>query len=177
MTAIIGLLVLCGIFLLLVLYCRSFLKNWDRKRTEEIEKGTYYDERQIIARGKASECIAGVGIIYFLIVYWLLEGWEMEDVTPIIAPSSLIVCGVWMLIALFSLCCLMTDALLPLGKYSFPAVLYIAVGVFNIIVVVWGDNSVGMHNNDWDNLIVGFALMVIGVIHIIARSRSKRNAE
>lgn len=177
MTAIIGLLVLCGIFLLLVLYCRSFLKNWDRKRTEEIEKGTYYDERQIIARGKASECVAGVGIIYFLIVHWLLEGWEMEDVTPIIAPSSLIVGGVWMLIALFSLCCLMTDALLPLGKYSFPAVLYIAVGVFNIIVVVWGDYRSGMHSGYWDNLIAGFAFLVIGVIHIIARSRSKRNAE
>jgi len=177
MTAIIGLLVLCGIFLLLLLYCRWFLKSWDRKRAEEIEKGTYYDERQIAARGKASECIAGVGIIYYLIVFWLLALWEREDVTPIIAPSSLVMGGVWLSMALFCLCCLMTDALLPLGKYSFPAVLYIAVGVFNIIVVVWGDYSVGMHSNDWDNLIVGFAFLVMGVIHIIARSRSKRNAE
>ena len=114
MTAIIGLLVLCGIFLLLVLYCRSFLKNWDRKRTEEIEKGTYYDERQIAARGKASECIAGVGIIYFLIVYWLLKLCEKEGITPIIPPSSLIVCGVWMLMVSFWVAVRLDLGLLPL---------------------------------------------------------------
>lgn len=177
MTAIIGLLVLCGIFLLLFLYCRSFLNSWDRKRAKEIEKGTYYDERQIAAHGKANAFTVGVGIIYYLIVFWLLATWEREGATPVIAPSNLVMGGVWLSMVSFGLCCLMTDALLPLGNYSFPAVGYIAVGAFNIIVAVWGDYLVGMRSNDWNNLIVGFAFLAMGIIHLIARSRSKRESE
>ena len=177
MTAIIGLLVLCGIFLLIFLYCRGFLNSWDRKRAKEIEKGTYYDERQIVSHGKANACAAGVTVIYYMLVYLLLAAWEEKSFELLILPSGLVKAGILMMVVSYELSCLLTDSVVPLGNYSFPTGWYLVGGGIIVLGEVWGSFLVDMDSGDWENLIIGFALLAMGVIHRIAYLRNKRESE
>ena len=99
-----------------------------------------------------------------------------------IDASILMLGGFWLTLVAFHLCCLMTDSALPLGNYSFPAVMFIVTGVLNIIsmlvsAALYGMPLAGEGSEGWERLITGTAFLLIGGIHLIARKRSQKESE
>lgn len=182
MTMIYGMLFIIGIILFTVFWCRWFLNTAQKRIDKAAVKGVWYDERQVAAHGKAFEFATTVAAIYFLGAYVCFKVWQFQGCEPKIEPSVLMMGGVWIVLVAYHLCCLMTDSVLPLGNYAFPIVGYIAVGILNILFglisgVAYGLPLTGKGSDTWERLIIGFAFLSIGIIHLIARSRSKRDSE
>ena len=181
MTIFRGILAILGTIVAVIVGCVWFLKTEQHRVEKNAAKGILYDERQVAAHGKAAEFAAGVGAAYLLLMYVCISIWEVEESFPVNA-STLMMGGFWLVAIAYHLGCLMTDSTIPLGNYRFPAVLYTVFAVVYIAEVflfglaaeaLWGRENILR----WDRLVMGFGYLSIGIIQIVARIKSKRDAE
>jgi hypothetical protein len=182
MTIIRGIMAIIGAIVAVIVGCKWFLNTAQKRIDKAAEKGVWYDERQITAHGKAFEFATTVAAMYFLAAYACFKVWQFQGCEPKIESSVLMMGGVWIVLVSYHICCLMTDSALPLGNYAFPVVGYIAVGVLGILFglisgAFYGLPLTGKGSDTWERLIIGFAFLSIGIIHLFARLRSKRDSE
>lgn len=178
MTLLIAVLLLIGAVFILVVFCAVSI--WlDKKATARMEKaqkeGTGFDERQIIAQGKAyTTSSVTLAVYYGCLTLFLME---CEDY-----PANI---GVWVGAGLlvgslvYSIYCLMTDAMLPLDKgMVIGGIGFFVGGVFLLMAVLVGnvgkDITMISDAHDWINLISGIWGTAMGVIYLIAYLRDKR---
>lgn len=182
MTVLYGILAIIGVIVFVTLWCILALKTSQKRVNRAAAKGTWYDERQVAAHGKAYEFATTVAAVYFLAVYVCFKVWQFQDCEPKIEPAVMMIGGIWIVLFAYHLCCLMTDSALPLGDNAYPLVGYIVVGILNILYGVlsgalYGLPLTGEGSDAWERLIMGFAFLSVSIIHLIARSRSKRDQE
>ena len=182
MTSVYGILVIIGIIGLVVLWCVWSLKTEQKRLEKEKAQGIWYDERQIAARGKVYRIVAGVGGIYYLIVYLCLKIWQFQGCVPKVEPALLLVGGVYLMLISCEVCCLLTDSVLPLGKFSLSKGFYVAecvIGLFFLIMFVFLSNAplTGEGSSRWEIIFLQFYFLTSGAVHLIAISRNKREAE
>ena len=181
MTIIRGIMAIIGAIVAVIVGCVWFLKTEQRRIEKDAAKGILYDERQVAAHGKAAAFAASVGAGYLLIMYGYIGVFEFEGNLPVNA-STLLLGGFWLVMVSYHLGCLMTDSVIPLGGYRFPAVLYTVLAVVLIAEeFVFGLAAEALWDREntlrWDRLVMGFGFLSIGIIHLIARARDKRNQE
>ena len=182
MTVLYGVLAIIGTILLAILYCMWFLKTAQKRIDEAAAKGIWYDERQVAAHGKAFEFAASVGGVYFLAAFVYFKLWEAGAIQLPVESSALMMGGLYLILISYHVCCLMTDSVLPLGEYHYPDVLCIICAlvlrsgelIFGFVSDILFDMETDI---DWCDVIMGFGFLSIGVIRMIARSRSKRDPE
>ncbi len=182
MDFIIVMVVLLSAILLVMLLCAWFLR-YEKKRAEAAnQKGMGFDERQVGEQAKAGEFAFVVAGIYFLIVYFLLSFWDLQHIEPIVKPATLIFGGIWLMMLSNSIYCLMTDALVPMDNGPIPATGSIVCGVLIMLGAVIGTDFFreplfGEDSYRLEQLLYGVALLTLGIVKKIARSRSERETE
>ena len=181
MTVFRGILVIVGAIAFVTVWCVWFMKTEQHRIEKDAAKGIIYDERQVAAHGKAAAFAASVGAVYLFTMFVCISVWEIEEDFPV-KTSVLMLGGFWVVMISYHLGCLMTDSVIPLGDYRFPAILYTVVAVVLIAgefvfglaaEALWGRENIMR----WDRLVMGFGFLSIGIIQIIARIKSKRDAE
>lgn len=182
MTVLYGILAIIGAVVLLTLWCVWFLKTEQKRIDKNKAKGIWYDERQITAHGKAYAFAASAGTMYYFVAYICFKVWQFQKCEARIDPTILIVGGLWLVLVSYHLGCLMTDSVLPIGNYSFPIVAYIVIGVLKIsdgteFALFLSVPLSGEGSEAWEDIMMGIAFTVIGVIHLIAYFRNKRKRD
>lgn len=125
-----------------------------------------YDERQLLARGKAYKAAYFTLIFYMLIIAALKE-------TGI--PIFMSFCGLWLgvclSVAVFAVICILKDAYMSLYENVKGVILmFSAVALLNLIIGIESISEQrpllekGVLSTDWLNLIVGILFMVIVIV-------------
>lgn len=182
MPMIYGILIMIGLHLFVVLWCKWMLKTEQKRGNQDAASDNWYDERQMLAHGKAYRLCTSVAAIYLLGAYVLYKFQPVFEWDLFIDPSILMIGGFWLLLFSYHLCCLLTDSAIPLGDYNFPVALYIIVGAGRILTVLLPGILLGVpltieKSEEWEGLIFGFAFLAIGIVHLIAKRRNKRASD
>ena len=151
----------------IVLLCLGVL--WVQKRYPSED----YDERQKIARGKASNLAVIVGMLYFLgISYTLIN---QVDNPKTVEPYLLVMIGILLMTMVDHTYCLLCHAALPFSQKGIStAICYLICGLVDIgqfalrrdwvATLSW----VGKGTQPLFYLLIGVAFLCLGLMHAIA---------
>lgn len=171
MTILHGILLLLLGALVLLGICWALLR-WEKNRIRIHE----YDERQSIERGNAYKISFWVGIVYYLVVVTLgaFDG-GTDDL------HFLVMLGILIQLLVFSFCCLLTNAELPLSRNPIAAIAsYFLIGACDIAYVFLGDvYTLGskidkLGSVEWIELICGIGLIMMGLMQLIQLLRREK---
>lgn len=170
MTILHSLLLLIAGALMLLGLCWGLLR-WDKRRIKLNE----YDERQNMERGNAYKISFWVGIAYYLVVVTLgaFDG-GTDDL------HFLVMLGILIQLLVFSFCCLLTNAELPLSKNPGAAIVSdFLVGAWSLFFVFRSGVSLGSKISelayfDWIELICGIGLIMMGLMQVIQLLRREK---
>ena len=151
----------------IVLLCLGVL--WVQKRYPSEE----YDERQKIARGKASTLAMIVGVVYFLgICLWLLNQVEAPKT---VEPYILVMIGLELMAMVAHTYCLLCHAALPFSQKGIStAICYLNCGLVDIGQFALRKNWVetiswvGKGTQPLFYLLMGVTFLYLGLMHAIA---------
>lgn len=151
----------------IVLLCLGVL--WVQKRYPSEE----YDERQKIARGKASTLAMIVGVVYFLgICLWLLNQVEAPKT---VEPYILVMIGLELMAMVDHTYCLLCHAALPFSQKGIStAICYLICGLVDIGQFALRKNWVetiswvGKGTQPLFYLLMGVTFLYLGLMHAIA---------
>ena len=151
----------------IVLLCLGVL--WVQKRYPSEE----YDERQKIARGKASTLAMIVGVVYFLgICLWLLNQVEAPKT---VEPYILVMIGLELMAMVDHTYCLLCHAALPFSQKGIStAICYLICGLVDIGQFALRKNWVetiswvGKGRQPLFYLLMGVTFLYLGLMHAIA---------
>lgn len=161
-----------GILTAVILFCLAAV--WLEKRYPSES----YDERQKIARGKASGLSLGVGVVYFLIIS-LVMMYQVQN-PKTIEPYLLVIIGLMLIAMVDHTYCLLCHAALPLSqKAVWMIVAYFFLGVAQIwrFFMVSGGNPmslVGTGTSTLLSLILAVGFLYLALMHTIALLRDRK---
>lgn len=171
MTILHGILLLLLGELILLGICWVLL-CWDKNRIRIKE----YDERQSIERGNAYKVSFWIGIVYYLAVFTFgaMDG-SAENL------HFLVMLGILIQILVFSFCCLLTNAELPLTRNPIAAMVsYLLLGACDLFYVFLSDDhTLGSKINElgsveWIELICGIGLIMMGLMQVVQLLRREK---
>ena len=163
--------VLAGI----VLLCLGVI--WAQRRYPSED----YDERQKIARGKASNLALIVGSLYFVGISIVLI--NQVEAPKTVEPYILVVIGIELMMMVDHTYCLLCHAALPFSqKGGSTAICYLIMGLVDlgqfalrrgwVATLSW----VGRGTQPLFYLLMGIGFLYLGLMHTIAWLRSRREA-
>ena len=136
--------------------------------------GKAYDERQVLARGKAFQHSLVVGSVYFVVMLEVMI-WQVEKETVWIEPYLVIFWGLLLQCLVLNIYCLLTGSALPWDdKGDLTILMYFGIAFMNLIGWI-GHPPVdslpltGKGSSVWIGLSFGLTNLVLGVLHIIRR--------
>ena len=164
------LLIIAGVLVLLAA-CWALLR-WDKNRIRIKE----YDERQTVERGNAYKISFWIGIVYYLVVVTLGAFDGGADDLHFLVMLGILIQGM-----VFSFCCLLTNAELPLSRNPIAAIAsYLLIGACDLAYVFLGDEyTLGSKINklgsvEWIELICGIGLIMMGLMQVIQLLRREK---
>ena len=157
----------------IVLLCLCVI--WVQKRYPSEE----YDERQKIARGKASSLAMIVGMLYFVGISIVLA--SQVETTKTVEPYLLVLIGIELMLTVDHTYCLLCHAALPFSKKGgSTAVYYLIMGLLGIgrfalyrnwvPALSWVDRG----SQPLPFLMLGIGFLYLGLMHTIAWLRSRK---
>ena len=129
--------------------------------------GKKYDERQMLARGKAYRLALAVSTVYFTVVGVYLTFHTGEDLP--VEPYILIFFGIVLQAQVCHIYCLLTHAALPLGEKPGVAITcYFALGILYLIQCLRWESLTftGLQASAWGQLLCAVTFLELGAIHL-----------
>ena len=160
----------------IVLLCLGVI--WVQKRYPSEE----YDERQKIARGKASSLAMVVGSLYFVGISIVLIN-QVEGAKTV-EPYILVMIGIELMAMVDHTYCLLCHAALPLSqKGGSTAICYLVMGIVDIgqfaLRREWVSTLswVGRGTQPLFYLLLGIGFLYLGLMHTIAWLRGRKETD
>ena len=165
-------LLICGALLGIVLLCLGVIYLQKKFPTEE------FDERQMQAKGKASQLGMITGMIYFLVVIVVLL--NQVDNEKRVEPWLLVFIGVLLMVTVDNTYCFLTNASMPLSSKPIPTIVcYTILGLVQLFFI-WNllddfpITLVGHGTSGWLHLLAGISFLYLALMQLIQYLRDRR---
>lgn len=175
--------VLCCVLFLLV-YGKMFYKKQYKDKPGIFQEKKVYDERQLMARGRAYK--GGFFSLMISVTLLLLVNEVTPDVN--IMNYSGVICCIIASVAIFAIICIIKDAYMSLYESTKNvAILFVLIGLFNVVIgfselfsegIIVKDEATGLDelSDCVGSLAAGFALLIICAIFLAKVSYDKKVA-
>lgn len=165
-------LLICGVFLGIVLFCLGVI-YWQKRHVSE-----EYDERQIQAQGRASQLAMFTGQIYFLFVIMILI--RQVDLPKKVEPWLLVFIGILLMLTVDNTYRLLTHASMPLSAKPIPTIVFGFLGGLIQFFYIWHSldempfTLTGHGTSGWLHLLTGIEFFYIALLHLIQYLRDRK---